>query len=245
MKTISWITDLIKNIPELLNYFVPGYIFISIYNFMLLKKANVQESNFIILKSIAISYILKTLYDKIITQWEIEVLYVEIDPLLNVTILLFISLILGYLLGLIGYSPVANKFLLRFGIHRTVKENIWANVLKKGHYIRVFKKDYSKSYCGQCTFYENDTREPIIVLSRYDCEPIKINGCKITYYNNVVDNSNILVKLQGSFVNNKVIELLQQKDFGKTLSVVCEPATFIHCNSETDNERSKSRKRGK
>lgn len=167
MKTISWITDLIKNIPELLNYFVPGYIFISIYNFMLLKKANVQESNFIILKSIAISYILKTLYDKIITQWEIEVLYVEIDPLLNVTILLFISLILGYLLGLIGYSPVANKFLLRFGIHRTVKENIWANVIKKGHYIRVFKKDYSKSYCGQCTFYENDTREPIIVLSRY------------------------------------------------------------------------------
>ena len=167
MKTISWITDLIKNIPKLLNYFVPGYIFISIYNFMLLKKANVQESNFIILKSIAISYILKTLYDKIITQWEIEVLYVEIDPLLNVTILLFISLILGYLLGLIGYSPVANKFLLRFGIHRTVKENIWANVIKKGHYIRVFKKDYSKSYCGQCTFYENDTREPIIVLSRY------------------------------------------------------------------------------
>ena len=45
--------------------------------------------------------------------------------------------------------------------------------------------------------------------------------------------------------NNKVIELLQQKDFGKTLSVVCEPTTFIHCNSETDNERSKSRKRGK
>lgn len=167
MKTISWITDLIKNIPELLNYFVPGYIFISIYNFMLLKKANVQESNFIILKSIAISYILKTLYDKIITQWEIEVLYVEIDPLLNVTILLFISLILGYLLGLIGYSSVANKILLRFGIHRTVKENIWANVIKKGHYIRVFKKDYSKSYCGQCIFYENDTREPIIVLSRY------------------------------------------------------------------------------
>ena len=45
--------------------------------------------------------------------------------------------------------------------------------------------------------------------------------------------------------NNKVIELLQQKAFGKTLSVVCEPATFICGNSEMDNERSKSRKRGK
>ena len=45
--------------------------------------------------------------------------------------------------------------------------------------------------------------------------------------------------------NNKVIELLQQKDFGKTLSVVCEPAAFICGNSEMDNERSKSRKRGK
>ena len=54
---------------------------------------------------------------------------------------------------------------------------------------------------------ENLPTSSIIVLSRYDCDPIKINGCKITYYNNVVDNSNILVKLQGSFVNNKVIEL--------------------------------------
>ena len=63
MKTISWITDLIKNIPELLNYFVPGYIFISIYNFMLLKKANVQEGNFIILKRYLNIFIYKKIND--------------------------------------------------------------------------------------------------------------------------------------------------------------------------------------
>lgn len=45
--------------------------------------------------------------------------------------------------------------------------------------------------------------------------------------------------------NNKVIELLQQKDFDKTLSVVCEPATITYGNSEANNEKSKSRKRGK
>lgn len=48
--------------------------------------------------------------------------------------------------------------------------------------------------------------------------------------------------------NNKVIELLQQKDFGKTLSVVCEPNNYIrytYGNSETNSEKSKSRKRGK
>lgn len=45
--------------------------------------------------------------------------------------------------------------------------------------------------------------------------------------------------------NNKIIELLQQKDFGKTLSVVCDPATIIYDNSEASSEKSKSRKRGK
>ena len=44
---------------------------ISIYNFMLLKKVNVQESDFIILKSITISYILKTLYDRYVRAEEI------------------------------------------------------------------------------------------------------------------------------------------------------------------------------
>lgn len=167
MKAINWITDLIRNIPELLNYFVPGYIFISIYDFILLKKNNYQETNLTIFKSVTISYILKTLYDKIITKWEIEVLYREIDPLLNIIILLFMSTILGYLFGLIGYSSIINKLLLKIGIHRTVKDNIWSNIIKKGHYLRIFAKDYSKSYCGQCTYYENDEKEPIVVLSRY------------------------------------------------------------------------------
>lgn len=52
--------------------------------------------------------------------------------------------------------------------------------------------------------------------------------------------------------NNKVIELLQQKGFDKqTLSVVCEPATITNhiiyerCNSEVDNKKCKSGKRGK
>ena len=43
--------------------------------------------------------------------------------------------------------------------------------------------------------------------------------------------------------NNKVIELLQQKDFGKTLSVVCEPATFIRGNSVISDKKSKFKKR--
>ena len=45
--------------------------------------------------------------------------------------------------------------------------------------------------------------------------------------------------------NNKIIELLQQKDFGKTLPVVYDPATIIYGNNETSNEKSKSKKRGK
>ena len=42
--------------------------------------------------------------------------------------------------------------------------------------------------------------------------------------------------------NNKVIELLQQQDFGKTLSVVCEPVTFIRGNSVISDKKSKFKK---
>lgn len=42
--------------------------------------------------------------------------------------------------------------------------------------------------------------------------------------------------------NNKVIELLQQKDFGKTLSIVCEPATITYGNSVISDKKSKFKK---
>lgn len=45
--------------------------------------------------------------------------------------------------------------------------------------------------------------------------------------------------------NNKVIELLQQKDFGKTLSVVCEPATITYGNSAISDKKSKFKKGNK
>ena len=45
--------------------------------------------------------------------------------------------------------------------------------------------------------------------------------------------------------NNKVIELLQQKDFGKTLSVVYEPATITYGNSAISDKKSKFKKGNK
>lgn len=42
--------------------------------------------------------------------------------------------------------------------------------------------------------------------------------------------------------NNKVIELLQQKDFYKTLSVVCEPVTITYGNSVISDKKSKFKK---
>ena len=45
--------------------------------------------------------------------------------------------------------------------------------------------------------------------------------------------------------NNKVIELLQQKDFRKTISVIYNTVTVIYSNNKTKKKKSKSKKRGK
>lgn len=163
---MSWVIDLIDRIPDLLTYLIPGYIFISLFDFIIFKneKGNKNQANFIVLKSIAISYVFKTVYDKILNTFFSKF---NIDDLLYTIILFVIIIIFAYILGLICHTKWFNNLLLKIGIHRTVNEDIWLDIIYDGCYLQIFSKDGTKSYFGMCKYHEENSKEPIVVLYKY------------------------------------------------------------------------------
>ncbi len=142
-------------------YIAQGYIFITVFEFIVFKD-NEKNTDFLILKSIVISYVLKVVYDKILYMKSIE-----LDKWLYVIILFVVSALLAYLLALILKTAWFNKFLSIIGIKRTINENIWFDAVRDGCFLRIYSKDGSKSYSGTCKYRESYDREPIVVLTEY------------------------------------------------------------------------------
>lgn len=69
MIQIDWIIYLINNIPTIILYIVYGYIFLVAYYWISFK--NDTDFNNLLIKSIAISYLLTTIYDLIIAKYNI------------------------------------------------------------------------------------------------------------------------------------------------------------------------------
>lgn len=164
---MDWITVLIDRINEILLYIVPGYIFISIFDFILFKEKSNNEdnhSNLIILKSIALSYFLKLFYDKIITLFFPKY---SIKYFLYMVISVIVSSILAYLLAIFLQSKILKKILRKIRIRRPINSNIWLDVVSDGCWLRVFLKDEQKSYLGICILHESHKNEPIVVLTKY------------------------------------------------------------------------------
>lgn len=157
---IDWITYLIDNIPEIISYIVYGYVFLVAYYWISFKDN--KDFNNLLIKSIAMSYLLTTIYDLIVTKYNITFS----NEYYKVIFYFAISAILGFIIGKIISHRWFNLLLHKLHIGRTTNENIWDDVIKPYTWIRVFMKDGS-SYLGQYRYGEPFKSEPIIVLATY------------------------------------------------------------------------------
>lgn len=157
---IIWINDLINNIPEILNYIVYGYVFLSSYYWITFKD-NTDFTNFLT-KSIATSYILKTTYDIVLEKLNKGFS----DDLIKTILYLTVSAILGFIIGKIVIHRWFNTLLYKLHVGRTTNLNIWSDVIKPYTWLRIFMKDGS-SYLGQYRYGEPFKSEPIVVLATY------------------------------------------------------------------------------
>lgn len=188
--TISWVTELINNIPQIISYIVYGYVYLCAYYWISFKDN--KDFDNLLIKSVAVSFILINIYDVFVEKYKI----VFSNEYINVIAYLLMSAILGFVVGKIISHRWFNLILHKLHIGRTTNENIWDDVIKPYTWVRVFMKDGS-SYMGQYRYGEPFQREPIIALTtwvKYDSDGDK-----------VIDNSQ----------NPNEIILINTKDFEK------------------------------
>lgn len=190
MIIIDWITQLIKNIPEIISYVVYGYVFLVAYYWISFKDN--KDFNNLLIKSIAISYLLTSIFQLLVEKYHI----VFNNGYYKVISYFMVSAILGFVIGKIISHRWFNLLLHRLHIGRTTNENVWDDIIKPYTWIRVFMKDGS-SYLGQYRYGEPFKSEPIIVLTTYQ----KLNQDSDV----VIDNSQ----------NMNELIMLNTKDFEK------------------------------
>lgn len=105
-----------------------------------------------------------------------------------------ITVVLSYVVSRIVVSKEWEVILLKVGIHRTVNNNVWADIFKEeGCGVLVSQKDTNIKYYGSMRFYETHNNQPVIALSNYQVfrgndleKPIEDHS----------DNSNTMVSLK-------------------------------------------------
>lgn len=161
MINISWVIELINNIPNIISNIVYGYIFLSAYYWISFVKQN-NYKNFI-MKCVVINYILKNFYK--ITFFQFISNKYENRPIV-VILLCVITLIIALILGKIVHTIWFNDTLEKIHLYRTTNENIWDDIIETGMFLQIYMND-GTSYLGMYRKSESFEREPFVLLSRY------------------------------------------------------------------------------
>lgn len=160
MINIDWIIYLIDNIPTIISYIVYGYVFLVAYYWISFKDN--KDFNNLLIKSIATSYLLTSIYDLFIVKYNI----IFTNEYYKVICYFAISALLGFMVGKILSHRWFNLLLHKLHIGRTTNENIWDDAIKPYTWLCIHMKDGS-SYLGQYRYGEHFKSEPIIVLATY------------------------------------------------------------------------------
>ena len=121
-----------------------------------------KDFNNLLIKSIAASYLLTSVYDLFVDKYNI----VFSSDYYKVISYFTISAISGFVIGKIISHRWFNLLLHKLHIGRTTNGNIWDDVIKPYTWIRVFMKDGS-SYLGQYRYGEPFKSEPIIAVTNW------------------------------------------------------------------------------
>lgn len=189
MININFITDLINNLPNIIESIMYGYIFITIYEFVSFK--DTVDKKYKLISSIVANYILMNLFT-----------FIHVD---NIVLKLILSVLFGCIIATVIYSGVWNNLLLNiFKIKRTSHANIWDDAIQNSCGVEVFEKNSNISYYGICNYVEQFERYPIIILSKYQVlEDGELKNEELDFSN---DNTKTIVLNLKDFEKVKIYE---------------------------------------
>lgn len=163
MNIIEFLVEIIKNVPNILQYFVPGIIFIMIIRIFSIKKF---AENYTIIFSCVISYVFVS-FVQTINELFIKEDVVK-EPIVTSGIAVLFSLILGFWLALMFNSGWFKKITLKI-FHKTLYDDIWQDVFdfKNGTNLKITIKDKPYYIIGHYRFSEEKGEESWMALSAY------------------------------------------------------------------------------
>lgn len=181
------ILDIIANITGFMTYFAPGYLFMSGYNYGACLERE-TEKEYLIIKSISISFLLYTMTSYIGTKLNVEVLLIQV--------ITFISAILfGLMLGRLHRTKWVNQLSLIF-FKREMTNNLFVELWERASdedsivCVTLTMKDNIGVYEGQLYKVSSYNKNPEILLSYYICYDNEMKV--ISDYSNT-ENVNLLV----------------------------------------------------
>lgn len=147
-----------------MSYLVQGYCFISVFCFIT-KNSSKRRKGSLLLSSVAISYILKLIYDKsVMLVLGRFILYNSTWYYIGLVLL---GVALAYLLGIFTLSKPFNYLIKKLNIPRSVNSNFWLDIYKQGTWLNIYLKGQDFNILGQIKYIEEGSRSPYICLSNY------------------------------------------------------------------------------
>ena len=150
------ISEILNQIPIILEYFIPGFVFLTLFNFFTSRKSEKYQ----LITSVVISYIIKSSLSILHTVMLTHVIFRTSE---KVIILVINSIVTAILLSVVYKSKWLQHILIKIG-NNTVHDNIWIDVLDQndGSIVRVDLGD--TVYFGVVELHDNDKNYPWFIL---------------------------------------------------------------------------------
>lgn len=185
------IAELIQCLPEYIRIIASGYIFVSVFDFIMYKK-DIADYKHIFLKSIVYGFILKNILFTLTAPFCLS------DWLQDLLLYLF-SIVLAYLITLGLKSRKTSKIMKRLRIFRNHNNNVWLDIFDGVNppWFDVSSTKLKTHYCGELDLLEDFERKPILILRKY--KSFDENGNVIDDYS---DDNNFKILIDTSLYDN-------------------------------------------
>ncbi|KEI87558.1 hypothetical protein FDB81_13485 [Clostridium sporogenes] len=161
MDKICNLNELIKSIPLIIGFMVPGYIFLEIKNFYTKNKREKDDN--IILKSLIISFVINSITNIFLSENN------YFFPIISIILAIVVSILYVKFI----YSSHMEKTTHKFKLYKTFRKDVFDDVvdLELGIWMYIYLNDENIIYSGKLIYYENITEDNhrYIQLSNYSC----------------------------------------------------------------------------
>lgn len=160
------IINIIDNLAKFLSYFVPGFIFLSCYQYVACLPRE-KEKEYLVIKSIAGSFFLNLIGECFQGLW-------NMNGTSSLTFTIVLTMLLGFIFGKLHKAEWVSR-LFQFCFGRELDNNIfvelWVQSAHKGKVlsVEIALKNSNKIYLGQVHKVIQYNTDPIVILRCYMC----------------------------------------------------------------------------